>query len=202
MRFSEEIILSQRSNSEICDAKQSVATSLSRLLYMLLKYSLSSQKSIPQGEHDVISAVNALSDCQLGSVGSHAILTAINDVLVFCETFPLNQAESAALPETDVQAISAVLYSHHYSNSKQKSRDACFKLKAMKTDIIGRLARNLIIGQFHNVLAPLLLSRTIFTGNAESTSNSKNDVLDGNHSRYHWQSHWRLVLRLFTVSSN
>jgi hypothetical protein len=199
MRFGEEIILSKRSNSEICDAKQSVATSLSRLLYMLLKYSLSSQKTIPQGEHDVISAVNALSDCQLGSVGSHAILTAINDVLVFCETFPLNQAESVALPETDVQAISAVLYSHHFSNPKQKSRDACFKLKAMKTDIIGRLARNLIIGQFHDVLAPLLLSRTIFTGSAESTtSNSKNDVIDGNCSRYHWQHHWRIVLRLFT----
>jgi len=202
MRFGEEIILSKRSNSEICNAKKSVATSLSRLLYMLLKYSLSSQKTIPQGEHDVISAANALSDCQLGSIGSHAILTAINDVLVFCETFPLNKAQSVTLPETDVQAISAVLYSHHYSNSKQKSRESCFKLKAMKTDIIGRLARNLIIGQFHDVLAPLLLSRTIFTGNAESTSNSKSDMLDGNCSRYHWQYHWRIVLRLFTVSSN
>jgi hypothetical protein len=200
MRFGEEIILSKSCN-ELSNAKKSVATSLSRLLYMLLKYSLSSKKTIPQGEHDIIAAVNAMSDCQLGSIGSNAILTAINDILVYCETFPLDMALDD-LPETDVQAISGILYSHHYSVLKQKNREAYLKLKAIKTDIIGRLARNLIIGQFHDVVAPLLLSRTIFTGKAEFNSNGEDNASNGNYSRYHWQHHWRMVLRLFTVSYN
>jgi site-specific DNA-adenine methylase len=106
------------------------------------------------------------------------------------------------LPETDVQAISGILYSHHYSVLKQKNREAYLKLKAIKTDIIGRLARNLIIGQFHDVVAPLLLSRTIFTGKAEFNSNGEDNASNGNYSRYHWQHHWRMVLRLFTVSYN
>lgn len=219
-RFGEEMILSTDQEPNVQDAQKSLATSLSRLLYTMLKYSLSSSKTVSQGEDDVTSGISALSDCLLGSIGSHAILMALKDVLIYCETFPALAFQSTASKQTDESvidsddyAVSAILFNHTSRQRKEASNDHCLRLKRMKTGMEERLAKYLILGQFHDVVAPLLLSRTIFDGRREVSNsdathtldiNDKDNVLENtkelNISDFHWQEHWRLVLYLFTVS--
>ena len=72
-----------------------------------------------------------------------------------------------------------------------------------KTQVASRLARNLLMGQFHDVVAPMLLSRTVFC--AERTMASadsdikKQQSYDGALS---WRHHWRLALLTFAWVSS
>ncbi len=212
-RFGEEMIISQDKSSDVLDAHKSLATALSRLLYTMLKYSLSSSKTVAQGEDDVTHAVSALSDCSLGSIGSHAVLTALRDVLIYCETFPalFDQTNEGELRQSGVQdfddvAVSSILFNHTSRQTRQVSNDSCLRLKRMKTGMEERLVKYLVRGQFHDVVAPLLLSRTIFDGRREvNKSNTVCDNIGGKEklvdlSGFQWHEHWRLVLYLFTVS--
>ena len=214
IRFGDEIILSKNHGAKVQEAQKSIAMSLSRLLYMMLKYSLSSNKTIFQGEHDVASAVSALSDCQLGSIGSHAVLVAMRDLLVYCEAFPSSGVISTVVGgnETDAEAVSTILHDNGLKRHNEKDTKLLIMLKRIKSDIAGRLARNLILAQFHDVIAPLLLSRTIFDGrrgvsdfdssrDLDAIHNSDDDAKQMESSKFYWQHDWRLVLHLFTVSS-
>ena len=55
-----------------------------------------------------------------------------------------------------------------------------------KLHIATRLARNLMVSQFHDVVAPMLLSRSFFCCAVSTNSMSGS-----------WESHWRMVLTLF-----
>ncbi len=213
IRFGDELILSHVFGSEIQTAYKSISSSLSDLLYMMLKYSLSSNRTIPQGERDIAAVVAALSDCQLGSIGCHAILTALRKLLVYCEVFPIpSQKDHEETSEAKI--ISDILDGNGIKRSKNRNREVDLKLKRMKSDMVGRLARNLLIGQFHEVIAPLLLSRTIFDGrrevnNVDPCGENREDMNQRGQDvkvvipfdlEFHWQSDWRLVLHLFIVS--
>ena len=199
-------------------ALSSLANSFSRLLYTLLKYSLSSNKSISRGEQDVSCVVMALSNCPLGSIGAHVILTSLRGILIYCEILPLHASdetcpknnehnENPTAPSTLISEIrdkiegttlTETFTSQGLENSSVRTKEFNRKLKRLKTDIASRLGRNLIIGQFHDVIAPMLLSRTVFDGrsmmaNDEKLAGSKNILFE-------WQYHWRLSLLLFIVS--
>lgn len=194
LRFGEIIMLSSSHDKSVRDAYQSIAVSLSRILYTVLKYSLSSSKSPLLGEVDIRACVHALSDCPLGSVGFHIIITSIRDILTYCELFP-NNFNSMILSNVP----------------KIVQNEAAFRLKKVKSEIASKLARHLIKSQFHGVICPVLLSRTVSDSRADSNdqiSPSKQNLehisteLSGKTevivSIYHWQHHWRLLLHIFT----
>jgi hypothetical protein len=123
-----------------------LADHFATLLQAMLTSSLSNRRQIAPGEHDVIACLGALSDCALGTVGAHVVLTALNN---------LHQ----------------------------------------NVELAQRLARNLTMGQYHDVVAPMLLSRTVFSGERMMMGSGVPD-----EPFYLWQYHWRLALALFAVS--
>jgi hypothetical protein len=143
-----------------------VANACASILQAMLLSSLSNNRSISQGEHDVSACMGALSDSPLGSVGGHVIFTALVGVLRWSEVFPNNQ--------------------------KRTGRDEEHKMQ-----VANRLGRNLMISQFHDVVAPMLLSRTVFCG--ERTMTGEADEQDTSYvGALSWQEHWRLGLLTFS----
>jgi len=205
-------------NTTRVNALKSLGCSFSRIFYTLLKYSLF--KAISQGEHDISAMVSALSDCPLGSVGAHIVLTAIRDILIYCETLPNYSIGMARVGGVDVQTsqhsqaemISSMLKG---PITMPSSLEHGLKLKKVKSDIVGHLARNLLMGQFHDVVAPMLLSRTVFDGrrtiaengaNASSNGQSNDtsiqedsNLIQSNCSTVscEWQHHWITTLSIF-----
>ena len=53
-----------------------------------------------------------------------------------------------------------------------------------KCQVASRLARNLMMGQFHDVIAPMLLSRTIFSGYSNNNNSTSTAVDDGCNLNY------------------
>jgi len=195
IRFGEYIIMSKE-DVDIQRAKMSLSRSLSTLIYTMLKYSLSSN-AVSQGEQDIIAAINILSDCQLGSIVSYAVLNALHDLLVYCEVFPtVTQAKDTVKTDTS-GVISSILYNHVSRYLQYNNSDTFSKLKKTKSDIVARLVRYLTIGQFHDVVAPLLLSRTVFTG-SNSAQFVDCDDEDLGPSEFHQLSLWKVLLALFT----
>ena len=142
------------------DSLKRIANACAKLLQAMLLSSLSNNRSISQGEHDVSACMGALSDCPLGSVGSHVIFTAIVGVLQWCEIVPGNNS------------CSRVDDDH-------------------KCQVANRLGRNLLMGQFHDVVAPMLLSRTVFCGERTMSMEISNLPLS-------WQDHWLMALITFS----
>lgn len=126
-----------------------LANHFSTLLRGMLASSLSNRKQISPGEHDVAACLGALSDCALGTVGAHVILTALVELHEIAEVSP-------------------------------------------------RLGRNLIMGQYHEVVAPMLLSRTVFSGEQMMMGASAREQ----EPFYLWQYHWRLALVLFSWTTS
>lgn len=198
VRFGEKLILSSSHEQSARDAYQSIAASLSRVLYTMLKYSLSLSKSPFLGEADVAACSRALSDCPLGSVGCHIILTCLRDILIYCELFPNN--------------FNSVILSR---DSKIVQNEAISRLKKVKSEIASKVARYLMKSRFHDVVGPVLLSRTVFDSRAEfnaripaciyqkqlDTSAEFPGKTENTSSFYQWQSHWRLLLHIFTVGN-
>jgi hypothetical protein len=216
LRFGNEIITQERTdNPEKVAALTSLAKSLSRIFYVLLKYSLF--KQISQGEHDISAIVAALSDCSLGSVGAHIVLSALKDILIYCEVLP-NRTIGSPSTNSDEEDISQpelikTLLEGSALNSAQSGRvEQSMKLKRVKSEIAGRLARNLLMGQFHDVVAPMLLSRTVFDGRKTVIENSTSKTKDQKQPQtvddleneipvsFEWQSHWITTLHIFIVS--
>ncbi|KAL7565117.1 hypothetical protein ACA910_005124 [Epithemia clementina (nom. ined.)] len=158
-------------SSPASPAVEETALQFSLILQSMLLSSLSNRRSISQGEHDVSACVSALTDSALGSVGCHVVLTAIVGVLAWCEVLPPEMSLTVEHPGTDDER---------------------------KMHLASRLGRNLLMAQFHDVIAPMILSRTIFSGE-RTMSMSKITNQNSNYSGHlAWQKHWQLVLLLFS----
>ena len=129
-----------------------IAARLSDIIQHMLLASLSHRKNISIGEHDIAACMGALSDCPLGSVGTHVILSSLTNILEFCNS-------------DDDQLV----------------------------QIASRMGRNLVMSQYHDVVAPMLLSRTVFCGERSMSPEPRTDSK--------WENHWRMALTLFAVSS-
>jgi len=142
---------------------ETVANSLASIVTSMLLSSLSNKRNIVEAEHDVSACIGALSDCPLGTVGAHVILTALSFILEWCDVIPTQSS----------------------NNDDDNGRSDDDKLQ-----VATRLGRNLLMGQYHDVVAPMLLSRTVFCGER---------VLAQSDAPHLWQYHWRLSLLLFVV---
>lgn len=216
LRFGSEIIVQgNENNAERTIALQTLSTALSRVLFVMLKYSL--WKQISQGEQDISAVVGALSDCPLGSIGAHVVLSALNDLLIYCELVPNHKFGSKHIigkKGVEPDNIESLLKGTTYWRPLSKELEQAMKLKRIKSEIAGRLARNLQMGQFHDVVAPMLLSRTVFDGRRNIVGNGTNlvqeriepirdqkfDSIGKTHSSYEWQNHWITTLQIFIVS--
>jgi hypothetical protein len=143
---------------------EDVANSLSSIMESMLLASLSNKRNIAMAEHDIMACIGALSDCTLGTVGAHVILVALFRILTWCDI----------CPSTTDEVDNTILDND-------------------KLQVATRLGRNLLTGQYHNVLAPMLLSRTICCGER---------VLAKTDAPHLWQYHWRLSLLLFVWVSS
>jgi hypothetical protein len=153
-------------------AQPVIAARLSEIIQHMLLASLSHRKNISIGEHDIAACMGALSDCPLGSVGTHVILSSLTNILDWCN----NSGE-------DEQLI----------------------------QIASRMGRNLVMSQYHDVIAPMLLSRTVFCGEhviapmllprtvfcGERSMSSETTPTEMTK----WEYHWRMALQLFAVRS-
>jgi hypothetical protein len=137
-------------------AQPVIAARLSEIIQHMLLASLSHRKNISIGEHDIAACMGALSDCPLGSVGTHVILSSLTNILDWCN----NSGE-------DEQLI----------------------------QIASRMGRNLVMSQYHDVIAPMLLSRTVFCGERSMSSETTPTEMTK------WEYHWRMALQLFAVRS-
>jgi hypothetical protein len=142
---------------------EDVANSLANILTSMLLSSLSNKRNITNAEHDITTCIGALSDCPLGTVGAHVILVALSHILQWCDIIPMEHPEVLGDDVNDDD----------------------------KLQVATRLGRNLLMGQYHDVVAPMLLSRTVFCGER---------VLAQSDAPHLWQYHWRLSLLLFVVS--
>ena len=154
-----------------------IANACALLLKAMLLSSLSNTRSISQGEHDIGACLGALSDCPLGSVGAHVIFTALIGVLQWCEVLPPSAAAKSRNESTGMDNTS------HYASPRVEDEH--------KSAVATRLGRNLMISQYHDVVAPMLLSRTVFSG--ERTMNQEQHLLP-----LQWEHHWRLGLLIFS----
>mmetsp|Transcript_4292 Transcript_4292/g.6647 ORF Transcript_4292/g.6647 Transcript_4292/m.6647 type:complete len:2938 (+) Transcript_4292:149-8962(+) len=72
-------------------------------------------------------------------------------------------------------------------------------------NVCKKLGRNLIMSQYHDVVAPMLLSRTVFCGERSMSIPDTISKLKGSTAisaaqqlyERHWQKHWRMALALF-----
>jgi hypothetical protein len=181
-----------------------VAVSSSEILQAMLLSSLSNPRSISQGEHDISACIGTLSDCPLGGIGSHVVLRALVGVLKWCEIVPYVLGIDANF-DYDPDCANA-----HVNNSSHKSRAD----DDHKCQVATRLARNLLMSQYHDVIAPMLLSRTVFSGErtlqqpAAALSNSITDTTttlgpnpDGT-ATLSWQEDWKMGLLIFSWLSS
>lgn len=154
---------------------EDASDALCLMLQAMLLSSLVNRRNIVQGERDIEACINCLSDASLGHCAAHVILNAIVGILVWCEVFP----PEAALTSIDL--------------AKDEDR---------KMQVASRLGRNLLICQFHEVIAPMILSRTAFSGERKlhETLVGKNEHSEENfyEGRLGWEYHWRQVLLLFS----
>jgi len=184
-------------------AVESVASSLSDILYTMLLSTLTSAAgvSVSRGERDVGTLVGTLTECPLGSICAHVITTTIARLLVKCGVMStLCLGFSSSLPP---------------NNQKKKGH------RRLPVDIAleSRLGRNLLLCHYHDIVAPLLLSRSSprfsnqLKGSGPGDAQEKSDLElsqsidfdshvdpDAVHP-LDWTYHWRLSLLTFAVST-
>jgi hypothetical protein len=158
---------SQPASANLKDA----ALQLSKLLTAMLLASLSNKRSISQSEHDISACIGVLSDCALGRLTVHVVLSALTSVLAWCEILPIEAA--------------AFIDDHHSDDER-------------KMQVASRLGRNMLVSQFHDVVAPVLLSRTVFSGDNNTKRSSQQLEEASSNGGINWEGHWRQVLLLFS----
>jgi len=179
----------------------SIAQSLSRLMYNVLLYSLSS-KALQACEHDIHALVKALCTCPLGSLGAHVILISLRNVLQFCEVVRAQNEKSESCQDCR-------LFLDQITETKGAVDSKSSDMKKIKTEMVSRLARSLLVGQFHDIVAPIILSRTVFDGRSNSSISTASKFATGpldvsrklSESQFSWPYHWRTVLLTFVVSA-
>jgi len=152
------------------NSDEETCSALAELLQAMLLASLSNRRTVTQSEHDIAACVRLLTDCPLGHGAVHIVLTALIGILVWCDVVP---------PESLV----------HHSVEPTKDDEKQMQLAS-------RLGRNLLISQFHDVVAPMVLARTAFSGERTLL------VDNGDHGALRWENHWQLTLLLFSWVSS
>jgi hypothetical protein len=184
-------------------ALQESAMHLANILKAMLLASLSNKRSISQGENDVSACIGALSSCPLGSVGCHVILHALIGVLEWCEVLPtrVNADDSRAYSGSSSSTASQTsMLPPQPMQSLQDDEE----IEEAKRRMSSRLARNLMSAQFHDVVAPMLLSRTVFAGDKKMPAppppaySSVNIDEEEDQPLLSWQNHWRWVLLIYS----
>lgn len=136
---------------------------LSNLLQAMLLSSLSNRRSIARGEHDIAACVLALTDSDVAVSG--VILRTLVSLLVWCDSLPREALEE----DLSIDPV---------NNDKVDDEQ--------KIQVAARLGRNLLISQFHDTIAPMILSRTAFSGD-------RPHQYQGN-----WEQQWRWGLLIFS----
>lgn len=183
-----------------------VADALSEILYCMILATLTSSSgtSVTRGERDVGALVATLTECPLGSVCAHVVTTTIAKLLVKCRVLsPLCLGSSDAANEGV------------YTRRPTRSSDI------EEVSLESRLGRNMILCHYHDIVAPLLLSRSVphYSFQQNETKEGANtveeskvkyprqiDFVNGtgtnNPTLYiDWTHHWRLSLFTFVVCS-
>lgn len=175
------------------NALQESAVHLANILKAMLLSSLSNQRSISQAENDISACVGALSSCPLGTVGCHVILHALVGVLEWSEVLP------PCVNADDNRRYSGTA-SDPTISSMMRDED---EVEDAKRKLATRLVRNLMSAQFHDVVAPMLLSRTVFAGDRrvpapQPTLSAPEKEGEEEQPLLSWQNHWRWVLLIFS----
>ncbi|VEU43883.1 unnamed protein product [Pseudo-nitzschia multistriata] len=197
---------------------RSIGVSCGDILEAMLLSSLSSDRSVSQGEHDVSACMGALSECPMDSICARVVFRAIGGILEWCEIVPPGFVDASSGGDSaaaEGERVSGANESDSFPRRKRSnSRGSSSNLvdDGHKCKVASRLARNLILSQFHDVIAPMLLSRTVFS--TTSQGNKEAMGTDSNHSRTKtvpgvgkdesrvWQENWRICLVIFAWISS
>jgi len=137
----------------------------------------------------------------------------------------LSHTKNISIGEHDIHACCSALSdlplgsvgTHVIFNSWSSLLDWCNSTDNSAEDeehmmnVCKKLGRNLIMSQYHDVIAPMLLSRTVFCGERSmsasittkskqsdsSIEDSKEKATPPLQNQPNWQNHWRMVLSLF-----
>ncbi len=153
------------------------------MLQAMLLSSLSNARSISQGEHDISACMGALSDSALGSLCAHAIFRALVGVLEWCEIVPPDFVGQSTASRCDSSKAESPRKRPVNPNGRTRPRTD----DGHKCQVASRLARNLMMAQFPDVIAPMLLSRTVFSAE-RSYNESANNLAGSTHSRSNFLS--------------
>ena len=172
--------------------------------------------SVSRGERDVGALVATLTECPLGSVCAHVVTTTIARLLVKCGVM----SSSAMCLGSSSANMTA-------SRSRRKRGSGRYR-DPDDIALESRLGRNLLLCHYHDIVAPLLLSRSTprLGGNVSNSDNSEQQDkkkdnsadeetkelsqaiaftsnVDANQSPHplDWTHHWRLSLLTFAVRS-
>ena len=189
------------SSTAVKIAVESVASSLSDILYTMLLSTLTSAAgaSISRGERDVGALVGTLTECPLGSISAHVITTSIARLLVECGVMNiLCLRSSSSKPPTNITK----------KGNRRRPEDIALE---------SRLGRNMLLCHYHDVVAPLLLSRSSprFSNQSKGSRSDEARESSGMKSSHSidfychvdpdvvhpldWTYHWRLSLLTFAV---
>jgi len=193
---------------------ESVASSLSDILYTMLLSTLTSAAgiSVSRGERDVGALVATLTECPLGSLCAHVVTTSIARLLVKCGVM-----SSLCL------GASSTTSSQSHNRRRSTSTTTPGRIREPEDIALeSRLGRNMLLCHYHDIVAPLLLSRSTprsspqLQGDEPEDDEKKSDGQElsssvdftnnkGTSEVCHpldWSHHWRLSLLTFTVSSS
>ncbi|KAL7500214.1 hypothetical protein ACHAWT_008212 [Skeletonema menzelii] len=185
----------QISASTIEEGYESIAVSLSNILYNMLITTLTSSAgpSVTLGERDVGALVATLTECPLGSICAHVVTTSIIRVLVKCGVMsPL------CLRDRDSIVSSSAITQKKKSHRKRTAEDIALE---------SRFGRNMMLCHYHDVVAPLLLSRRVPQTHSQEIDSSEEKEAQRqactlefaeNALFLDWTYHWRLSLLTYT----
>jgi hypothetical protein len=146
--------------------------------------------------------VGTLTECPLGSICAHVVTTSIARLLVDC----------------GVMSNHCLRFSSSQPPNNQKRKGNCRQPDDIALE--SRLGRNLLLCHYHDIVAPLLLSRSSprFSnqpkGCGSDDAREKSDLKSSQSINFHshvdsenvhpldWTYHWRLSLLNFTVRRN
>lgn len=191
-------------------AMESIASSLSDILYTMLLSTLTSAagQNVTRGERDVGALVATLTECPLGSLTAHVVTTSIVRLLVKCGVL-----SSLCLTRGSNSAS---------INQRKNSRGSGGRARDPEDIALeSRLGRNMLLCHYHDIVAPLLLSRStprfssVQQQHDEDIAGEKNQVSSRSlvdftsngsaandktpRSLLDWTHHWRLSLLTFAV---
>jgi hypothetical protein len=174
-------------------ALESIADSLSDILYSMLlsSFTSASGNSVTRGERDIGALIATLTECKFGTVCASVVMNSIAKLLVKCGVFS---------PQCLERSSHQTKPSHHH-----RRRDT------VDLALENRLARNMLLCHFHDIVGPLILSKSAPSYSIESAeANGDNKdtqmlscnvgVVSNTGLLLDWTHDWRLALLTFSVS--